>query len=289
MTQAGEVASTDRLQLTCTRLGTCCHGHQIFICPWELARLAAGVGMSATAFRERYTDCGGTRLIFNGAALGHGPDSHRGKPACSLYDATSGCTVHANRPLVCRLYPLGRKRREGRTIYHHTDSRLPCFDLCPTITDFPLMSVGDYLRGQDIASSEAAHDAYAALAYGMVKAAMVIAHHIPAADAAALPGFIAELRNLSATERPKRIPQSWLDLLTVPALAAPLDDPAAFVQAHGQALAAALQASCAASKAPDALTATARLYLTFALQLGGAVGTDPAVMARLVAGEDIQS
>jgi Fe-S-cluster containining protein len=281
----GELTLDARLHLTCTRLGTCCHGHQIFICPWELARLAAGMGHTPAAFRARFTDCGGSRLIFNGPLLADGPDSHRGKAACALYDQASGCTAHAHRPLVCRLYPLGRKRREGTTIYHHTGERLPCFTLCPTITDFPQQTVGEYIAGQDVAGPEAAHDAYAALAYGMVNAAVVIARHVPHADAGALPAFFAELRALSASERPQRIPAAWLDLLTIPSLSVPLDDPAAFVTAHGQALAAALQTTFASSTAPDALTQAARLYLTLALHLGATVGTDSAVMAQLLTPE----
>ena len=284
---ASDLTDTDRVHLTCTRLGTCCHGHQIFICPWELARLASGMGLEATAFRERYTDCGGTRLIFNGAALTHGPPSHFGKPACALYDPDSGCTVHAQRPLVCRLYPLGRRRRSGRTVYHQVGSQLPCFALCPTVTELPQLAVGDYIREQDISAAEIAHDAYAALAYGMVKAAMVISRHIPSTQAGALPGYFAELRALSANERPSRIPADWLDRLTAPRLAVPLDDPAIYVQAHGQALAGALQASFATSTAADALSQATRLYLTLALHLGATVGTDSEVMARLVAGEAV--
>lgn len=197
--------------------------------------------------------------------------------------------MHANRPLVCRLYPLGRSRRDGRTVYHHTGTRLPCFDRCPTITEFPLLSVGEYISSQDISAAEAAHDASAALAYGMVKAGKVVANHIPAADAAALPAFFAELRATGAPERPARLPPGWLELLMVPALTVPLDEPALFVQAHGQVLASALQASFAASTAPDALTQATKLYLVLAVQLGTSVGSDPAVMARLVAGKDVQA
>jgi Fe-S-cluster containining protein len=288
MTQAHELLPADRLQLTCTRLGTCCHGHQIFVCPWELTRLARGLVMGVAEFRDRFTDCGGTRLIFDGAALAHGPASHLGKPACKLYDAMTGCSAHRHRPLVCRLYPLGRQRREGRTIYHQINDRLPCFELCPTVTELPALTVGDYLASQDIDAAEAAHDAYAALAYGMVRAALVIIRHVDAAGAAGLPAFFAGLRQLSAAERPGRIPAPWLDRLTLPPDGLPLDDPAAFVNAHGQALALALQAEFTAATAPDALIQAARLYLVLALHLGATVGTDAAVMARLLEGAEVQ-
>ncbi len=287
MPQAHELQPADRLQLTCTRLGTCCHGHQIFVCPWELVRLAQGLGLGAAEFRARHTDCGGTRLIFAGAALEHGPDSHRGKPACSLYDPSRGCSAHPHRPLVCRLYPLGRERRQGRTIYHQIGGQLPCFALCPTVGELPALSVGDYIASQDAGAAEAAHDAYAALAYGMVRAALVITRHVDAAEAAGLTGYFAGLRQLNASERPLRIPGPWLDQLTLPPAGLAIDDPAGFVNAHGQALASALQAEFAAATAPDALLQAARLYLVLALHLGATVGTDAAVMARLLAGEEI--
>jgi Fe-S-cluster containining protein len=288
MTQAPELHPADRLQLTCTRLGTCCHGHQIFVCPWEVALLARGLGLGVLEFRDRHTDCGGTRLIFNGPALAHGPDSHRGKPACTLYDPARGCSAHGHRPLVCRLYPLGRQRRSARSIYYQIGERLPCFSLCPTVSELPAQSVGDYLASQDITAAEAAHDAYAALAYGMVNAALVITRHVGAAEAAGLPAFFAALRQLGPAERPARIPASWLDRLTLPPDGLPLDDPAAFVTGHGQALALALQAEFAAATAPDALLQAARLYLALALHLGATVGTDAEVMARLLAGEEVQ-
>jgi Fe-S-cluster containining protein len=288
MPQAHELQPTDRLQLTCTRLGTCCHGHQIFVCPWEVARLAHGLGLGLAEFRDRYTDCGGTRLIFDGAALEHGPDSHRGKAACALYDPANGCSAHRHRPLVCRLYPLGRQRREGRTIYHQIGERLPCFELCPTVVELPQLSVGDYLASQDTTAAEAAHDAYASLAYGMVRAALVITRHVDAAEAAALPAFFAGLRQLTAAERPGRIPGPWLDRLTLAPAGIALDDPLAFVNGHGQALALALQNEFGAATAPDALIQAARLYLVLALHLGATVGTDATVMARLLAGEEVQ-
>jgi Fe-S-cluster containining protein len=288
MPQAHALAPDERLQLTCTRLGTCCHGHQIFVCPWELVRLAQGLRLGAAEFRDRYTDCGGSRLIFAGPVLATGPDSHRGKPACALYDPAAGCSAHRHRPLVCRLYPLGRERRAGRTVYYQIGGKLPCFALCPTVTTLPVLTVGDYLASQDIAAAEAAHDAYAALAYGMVRAARVIAGHVAAAEAAGLPAWFAGLRQLTASERPARIPGPWLDRLTVPPAGLPLDDPAAFVNAHGQALAAALQAEFAATTAPDALLQAARLYLALALHLGATVGTDAAVMAGLLDGAEHQ-
>ncbi|GDY12232.1 hypothetical protein LBMAG53_11100 [Planctomycetota bacterium] len=73
------LSPTDRLPLTCTRQGTCCHGKQVWITPWELSRLAEARGVSARAFRDRWTADGGIRLAFTGGA------GWRGLPACSQY------------------------------------------------------------------------------------------------------------------------------------------------------------------------------------------------------------
>lgn len=278
-----ELPRDARLHLSCTRLGTCCHGHQIFICPWELAVLARSAGLGTAEFRTRHTDCGGTRLIFNGPLLVGGPPTHAGKAACSLYDATSGCTVHEGRPLVCRLYPLARGRREGRTIYHHVGSRLPCHDLCPTVSSFPQLSVGQYVASQKLTEAEAAHDAYASLAYGMINAARLIIASPAGIDGAAMRSHFTQLRALPVAERAGHIPPAWLDCLTIPVLASALENPAAYVAEHGQQLAARLQHEFGTSQASDALIQAVRLYLVMGLHLGTAVGTDPDVMSQLLA------
>ena len=272
---------TDRLPLTCTRLGTCCHGHQIFISPWELARLARGLGLAPRAFREKYTDCGGTRLLFDGPPGTLGPPEHH-KPSCALYRAEGGCSVHADRPLACRLYPLGRQRHEGAIRYFHPGSELPCIRLCPTVTELPAQSVAEYLAGQDPASGELAHDAYARLAYGMVQAAALISRE-GRLDRAPLAAFFQAGAALVPAERAARVPPGWLEQLTAPPLAELIDDPEAFVAAHGQRLADAIQRTFAAGSAAD-LTAAARTYLTLALHVGPTVGADIAVMGQVLEG-----
>ena len=64
--------------------------------PYELLRLAKNRGISVAEFIRDFTEDGGTILKFGG------PNS----PCVFL--GPEGCTVHPDRPLVCRLYPLGR-------------------------------------------------------------------------------------------------------------------------------------------------------------------------------------
>ena len=73
----------------------CCYDKRIQVNPYELARLAGNLGTTTTDVIARFTTDGGV-------ALARRPDS-----SCVFLGAT-GCTVHKDRPLACRLYPLGR-------------------------------------------------------------------------------------------------------------------------------------------------------------------------------------
>lgn len=79
----------------CGACSRCCYGKVIPLNPYEVARLAAHHGVSTTEALERFTnDCGASlKSRDDGACIFLGP---------------RGCTVHASRPLACRLYPLGR-------------------------------------------------------------------------------------------------------------------------------------------------------------------------------------
>jgi hypothetical protein len=79
----------------CRACSRCCYGKRIQVNPYELARLARGLDTTTTDVIARFTVDGGTALAV------------RGDRAC-VFLGPDGCTVHADRPLVCRLYPLGR-------------------------------------------------------------------------------------------------------------------------------------------------------------------------------------
>ena len=60
------------------------------------------LGIGTTEFLSRYTEQGGTAL-------------RTAEDGRCVFVCPDGCRVHARRPLVCRLYPLGRKTDgEGR-------------------------------------------------------------------------------------------------------------------------------------------------------------------------------
>ena len=83
----------------CNACNKCCHGKGIQVNPYETMRLSTHFGISTTEFRQKY---------LNQQMLKHKPNSD----AC-IFLAEGGCTVHKDRPLVCRLYPLGRLRLDN--------------------------------------------------------------------------------------------------------------------------------------------------------------------------------
>ena len=67
--------------------------------PHEILGMSRVLGIGTTEFLALYTDNGGTTL--RSEADGR-----------CVFLAPSGCRVHPRRPLVCRLYPLGRTTNE---------------------------------------------------------------------------------------------------------------------------------------------------------------------------------
>lgn len=81
---------------SCHGCGRCCHYKRIQVNPYEILRLARHHSVTAGEFIRNY-------LENDGPYLRNGDDG-----ACIFLDG-KGCSVHADRPLVCRLYPLGRR------------------------------------------------------------------------------------------------------------------------------------------------------------------------------------
>jgi Fe-S-cluster containining protein len=80
---------------SCNRCKKCCYDKRIRLTPYEILRLARNLRISTKDFISRFTEEGGTLLRFRSADGG-----------CSLL-GEDGCTVHADRPGACRIYPLG--------------------------------------------------------------------------------------------------------------------------------------------------------------------------------------
>jgi hypothetical protein len=87
------MSSDTRFSYHCTRCNSCCVDKRIQVNPYEIARLARNRGVSTAAARDAFTDNGALRRHDDGRCV---------------FLGEQGCTVHPDRPLVCRLFPLGR-------------------------------------------------------------------------------------------------------------------------------------------------------------------------------------
>ncbi len=95
--------SADRLRLerrspfsyACQACSRCCHDIRIQLNPFEIARLARDRELTTTEFLARYVEP-------------DVPHLRRTEDAACVFLTGEGCGVHRARPLVCRLYPLGR-------------------------------------------------------------------------------------------------------------------------------------------------------------------------------------
>jgi Fe-S-cluster containining protein len=79
----------------CNACNRCCRNKAVRVNPYEILRLARRLGLSTTEFLDRNTEAGGTvlRSKENGNCV---------------FLGEHGCTVHPDRPLACRIYPLAR-------------------------------------------------------------------------------------------------------------------------------------------------------------------------------------
>lgn len=103
-------ARSEPFGYTCHACSRCCHHKLIQTNPYEVARLARNRGVSTGEFAARWTvDGQGTHL------------AQTADGAC-VFLGDEGCTVHPDRPLVCRLYPLGRRRMaDGSEAWQHME------------------------------------------------------------------------------------------------------------------------------------------------------------------------
>jgi Fe-S-cluster containining protein len=89
-----ELQRDSRFSYRCNACSRCCHNKAIPVGPYEILRLARRLGMTTTEFIKHNTEAGGTVL------------RTRAEDRACIFLGAQGCSVHPDRPLVCRLYPL---------------------------------------------------------------------------------------------------------------------------------------------------------------------------------------
>lgn len=131
---------------TCHACKRCCRNKAIRVNPYEILRLARRLKISTTQFIERNTEAGGTVL------------RSRDDGNC-VFLGEVGCTVHPDRPLACRIYPLARwVSADGEESFGHMAPH-PQTEGVYGKSD----TVQDYLDQQDVQRFFEMSDRYGAL------------------------------------------------------------------------------------------------------------------------------
>jgi len=128
----------------CQRCSRCCQHKRIQLDPYEVARLARARGENTTQFRARWT------------VDGQGTILRQKEDGTCVFLGPQGCEVHADRPLVCRLYPLGRYFRPDGFEYFSIFAGHP-----QTAGEYNKNgTIADYLESQETKSFILAGDGY---------------------------------------------------------------------------------------------------------------------------------
>lgn len=266
----------DKLPLTCSRTGTCCHGKLVLLNPWELAYIAKEKKITPREFRDRYCDYGGIRLRFNGKA------GWKGQQACSQYIENFGCSVHSERPLSCRLFPLGRQIQSGNIHYMYESTEFPCLEGCPEVVNLPHLTVEEYLNGQLTTDFEKAQDEYLEVMQNLADIAFVL-YLDSGLAASGDKTTLAQWRKMG-NELPETlvtiIGHEWIDCLTLPEINDNLEDPALFAAKHNDILQSKAQQKFETLQTYKELHEASVLLMAVALHLTRALGASPKDMVE---------
>ena len=265
----------DILPLTCSRTGTCCHGKQVLLNPWELYCLAREKKMTTREFRDLYCDFGGIQLRFDGKP------GWKAQKACSQYVDNFGCSVHLGRPLSCRLYPLGRQIQSKKAHYIFQGKEFPCLEGCPIVTELPQLSVGEYLEGQQAHSFEIAQDIYLDVMQSIADIAFVLLLETGLAQS-------GERQTLDewhkmGKELPEeigaRLGREWIDCLMLPEIQ--IQDPISFAKQHLELIQYKAQEKFGILQINQQLHESSVLMMGVALHLARGIGANPQDMSEL--------
>lgn len=128
---------------SCNQCGRCCRDQVIALSPYDVIRIARAAGISTAETVREYTLRRGSILKF------------KDDGTCRAL-AGVRCTIHAGRPLACRLYPLGLER--------DLDGRENFIRLEPAIGSRGIYgesgTIADFLEAQGVPEYLAANDAY---------------------------------------------------------------------------------------------------------------------------------
>lgn len=144
-------------RFTCGRCCRCCHNQRIRLNPYEVLRLARNRGVSTGAIIAMGTVEAGTILQFS-ILPGE-------RESTCVFLGDDGCAVHEDRPLACRLYPLGRRvSADGAQRYGLLPGHPACegmFGMCDQLG--PHDTIGSFVDAQGAQPYFRASDGYFAI------------------------------------------------------------------------------------------------------------------------------
>jgi|TARA_B110000908_G_scaffold115171_1_gene135043 Fe-S-cluster containining protein len=260
----------DKLPLTCSRTGTCCHGKTVWLNPWELALISREKKISRTDFIEQFCDFGGIKLKFEGEK------GWKDLKSCSQYIPNFGCSVHLGRPLACRLYPLGRQIQSEKVHYIHEGKEFPCLEGCPEVVNLPFMTVSEYIQDQSAGEFEKSQDNHLELMQQLANIAFELFLDTGLAqsgDTETLNEWI-KLGEITPDELNVRIGKDWLNALVLPEIES-LENPTQFTNQHTQLLLAKAQEQFGTLITFEEVKNASILIMGVALQLSRSFGADP--------------
>lgn len=265
----------EKLPLTCSRRGSCCFGKQVRINPWELATLANTKGIPVKDFADQFCEYGGTKIRFNGT------QSKRGETACSLYVDNFGCSVHAGRPLVCRLYPIGRRLQNGQIEYMYEGDVFPCMHDCSEVTDLPQLTVENYLSGQETADFEKAQDAYLELLQGLADIAitLVLETGLNENEISSTLSEWDKISHYSAGELTSNLQGDWLSMILQPEIVY-TNQSDVFTQQHSELIQNYIQKTYDTLTTTEKITEISGKAFASALLLAYSVGIEPEELGK---------
>lgn len=98
----------------CKGCSSCCEGMgtSIVLDPYDIYRLTTGLGLS---MEQLLTD----KLELNvaGGVILPNLKMQGERDCCAFLDENGRCSIHANRPGICRIFPLGRVYEDGKFDY----------------------------------------------------------------------------------------------------------------------------------------------------------------------------
>jgi len=108
---------------------TCCADVNIFLTPLDVVRMKNRLGVSSDEFIDRYTLIPFDRNQKYPTPLLKMTDTEEKR--CPFVSETEGCTIYADRPWACRMYPLGLaspggEAAEGNEPFYFLMEERPC-------------------------------------------------------------------------------------------------------------------------------------------------------------------